>query len=203
MKMLKLFSLLLLLVLTILAIATRNDAGTGKMYEFWQYDKNQQAATESINLEVWLKDNPTLQTRNISEDLTLVKQGPREYMPLNTGGECGACPRVGLNFYLVNHEQKTIVNILNLEYIEESCSYDQEYEVSSDWSEVTHYTGDYTEVSVGEDVQWNSDTYCFSQASGEYSQCRSGNEPPEEYKFKDVKDEWCGEALILLESQKN
>lgn len=166
------------------------------LYELWEFSAGQGGPTRSVDLATWLDENSDFETKDISRNLLLVKHGPREYSSLSGVGQCGACPRVGIDMYLVDTAEKTIKNILNLEEIEMVCEYDQEYAVSEDWKEITRYTGNYSGTFNGGEIAWSSVSYCFDEESSAYTQCKTGNEPPGDYQYKDASSGWCGELEL-------
>jgi len=175
-----------------------SDNTSTSTYEFFEYGKNQQASTEQVVPEDWLESNENFEELSLSQDLVLVKYGPREYFPENTTGECGACLKEKIDIFLIDHKMKVIANLLNMKSVENLCETDHEYVVNNDWKKVTHYTGDYKNVFSGGDIQWDSESFCLDIDNWGYSLCGTGEEPPENYKFSNVEDGWCGEALLGL-----
>lgn len=105
-------------------------------------------------------DLAELEARRLDDDGFLVKSGPRVRWSFYGSGQCGACPRVGLDVFHVSADSGVVTGLLHLLEIAEPEVRDLELEVSDDWATVTLYRSETNWETDPPEVRWDALRFC-------------------------------------------
>ena len=105
-------------------------------------------------------DLPELETRRLDDGDFLVKSGPRVRWSFYGSGQCGACPRVGVDFFRVSADSGVVTSLLSILEIAEPESRDIELEVADDWTTVTLYRSETNWDTDPPAVRWDAMRFC-------------------------------------------
>lgn len=105
-------------------------------------------------------DLPRLETRRLDDGAFLVKSGPRVRWSFYGSGQCGACPRVGVEMFHVSPDDGVVRKLLDILEIAEPGTRDIELEVADDWATVTLYRSETNWDASPPDVRWDAIRYC-------------------------------------------
>jgi hypothetical protein len=126
-----------------------------------------------------LVDSRHLETRRLDDGDLLVKQGPRVWWSYYGSGQCGACPRAGIDLYHIEAATGRVTPALNVVTVASGDGNDIEIDLSPDWLGVTVYRSMTDWDIEPPSTTWKATSYCF-QDSGDagpsYEVC--GEEEP-------------------------
>ncbi|MDX1394492.1 MAG: hypothetical protein R3195_08875 [Gemmatimonadota bacterium] len=117
-----------------------------------------------------------LEVRRLDDGDLLVKSGGRVVWSYYGSGQCGACPRVGIDMFHISTESGTITPALRFMQTAEPTVRDFEIDVTDDWGTITIYR---SEPRLGTDdleVDWSLTRHCLVLTPGVpavYEECGS------------------------------
>jgi len=130
-------------------------------------------------------DPKTLDVRRLEDGNLLVKSGPRVVWSYYGSGQCGACPRVGIDVFHIDTRTGLISPALRVLEVAEAGIRDVEIEVSEDWQTVTVFRSLPTAPPDGDggfDVRWDLTRYCRAptgDSAAPYEVCGEESDVPE------------------------
>ncbi len=142
--------------------------------EDWTHTGDDEQPTGFVDLE-------TVEVRELPDGNLLVLSGPRAWASYYGSGQCGACPRVGVEVFHVNTTTGEIHPALRYLNLAEPGVRDVEIEVSADWTEVRTYTSAVTDFEADPIVaRWSSERYCLIEnETPTYEKCGEAADVPE------------------------
>ena len=144
-----------------------------------------------------LVDSRHLETRRLEDGDWLVKQGPRVWWTYYGSGQCGACPRAGIDLFHVEAATGRVTPALSVVTVAAGDGNDIEIDLSPDWLGVTVYRSVTDWDIEPPSTTWKATRYCFRDAGDAGP---SGGEPP---KVDDPPGyEVCGEEESVPEPPK-
>lgn len=105
-------------------------------------------------------DLSRLETRRLDDGGFLATSGPRVRWSFYGSGQCGACPRVGVEMFHVSAHDGVIRKLLDIHEIAEPGTRDIELEVADDWATVTLYRSETNWDADPPAVRWDAIHYC-------------------------------------------
>jgi hypothetical protein len=111
-------------------------------------------------------DPRELDVRRLDDGDLLVKSGSRVTFSYYGSGQCGACPRVGIDFFHISTESGAITPALRFVEIAEPTIRDIEIEVSDDWSTVSIFRSEPRFASDDVNIDWSLTRYCIVRTPG-------------------------------------
>jgi len=131
-----------------------------------------------------LVDLAELEARRLDDGGFLVKSGPRVRWSFYGSGQCGACPRVGVDVFHVSADSGRVTNLLHLLEIAEPETRDVELDVSEDWTTLTLYRSETSWETDPPSVRWDAMRYCrrappAGAAPGAFEPCGQEIDVPE------------------------
>lgn len=126
-------------------------------------------------------DAGELDVRRAPEGDLLVKSGPRVLWSYYGSGQCGACPRVGLDMFRVSTADGEIRPLLRIHEVAEPGASDVEILVGDDWGTIELYK---SATAWDEDppvVTWSVTRFCRASDPGgaAYENCGEERDVPE------------------------
>jgi hypothetical protein len=116
-----------------------------------------------------------LEPRDLGESGLLIKEGPRVSFSYYGSGQCGACPRIGLDIYHVDRMTGEITAAFSYARVADYQNVD--ILVSDDWREVTVFEAPiYTEEP--EQWTWRSTKHCLPEGELQYRVCEEQDSVP-------------------------
>ena len=109
-------------------------------------------------------DPREIDVRRLDDGDVLVKSGARVAWSYFGSGQCGGCPRVGLDLFHISRRTGTITPALRFLGVAEPTVRDIEIDVSDDWSTVTIYQSE--PRFEGDDIRldWRLTRYCMTES---------------------------------------
>ncbi|MFV1986717.1 MAG: hypothetical protein ACC682_05530 [Gemmatimonadota bacterium] len=129
-------------------------------------------------------DPRELDVRRLDDGDLLVKSGSRVTWSYYGSGQCGACPRVGIDFFHISAKTGTITPALRFFEIAEPTVRDIEIDVAEDWSTVTIFQSEPRFDAPELEIVWKLTRYCMVELPGDptsYEVCAEESdvaEPP-------------------------
>jgi hypothetical protein len=118
----------------------------------------------------------SLTTRRLANGDLLVKAGPRVFYSYYGSGQCGACPRVSLEVYHLDHASGAITAAFSSFDVAEPDFRDVDIIVAPDWSEITILESS-TTFAATPVTTWRSTTHCYRAPRHVYEECRHRDLP--------------------------
>jgi hypothetical protein len=152
-----------------------------------RYKRGDEIKNAKIKDRNVILDGEGFDARRLTEDLLLIKEGPRAYWSRYGSGQCGACPRAGIEFYLLR-SNGVFENVFSKEEIVDDGD-DYDVQISSDWKRIVIYRlkVNYDTTKNSDTGTWNDEVYCLQ--SNRYEECSPPQHipPPEPrtLKFED------------------
>lgn len=109
-------------------------------------------------------DPREVDVRRLDDGDLLVKSGARVAWSYFGSGQCGGCPRVGLDFYHISRRTGTITPALRFLGVAEPTVRDIEIEVSDDWRTVTIYQSEPRFDGNEIELDWRLTRYCLTES---------------------------------------
>lgn len=114
-----------------------------------------------------------IETKTLPNGDWLIKDGPRVFTNFFDAGQCGACPRVQLAIYAINHQTNNITPIFNYLNVVDLLNNDIDIHITPDWKRITIYEG---KVNAENEITlWRTKTYCFNPATDRYKFCQQNS----------------------------
>lgn len=132
-------------------------------------------------------DARTLDVRRLDDGGLLVRSGPRVAWSYYGSGQCGACPRVGVDVFHIDPESGVITPALRFFQVADAGIRDVEIDVSESWDSVTVHlsapSGDPSDPAAEfPDARWSAIRYCLLRVPREaatYEECGREADVPE------------------------
>ena len=126
--------------------------------------------------------------KRLQDGILLIKSGPLVYYSEFGSGQCGACPRYGLDMFALDNSLN-LTDALSLGGVVQGDNDAADFTLSQDWSQVVHYQEQRPE-SENEDAKstWSAGTYCLK--STKYEKCgeKQNVQPPDPPLLKELRD---------------
>jgi hypothetical protein len=123
----------------------------------------------------FLVDSRHLETRQLEDGDWLVKQGPRVWWSYYGSGQCGACPRAGIDLFHVEVATGRLTPALSVVTVASGDGNDIEIDLSDDWLEVAVYRSMTDWEIEPPTTTWKVTRYCFQEGD---DPGLTGDEPP-------------------------
>jgi len=126
-------------------------------------------------------DLEDVEVRALEDGNLLVLSGPRVWSSYFGSGQCGACPRVGVEIFHITKATGEVRPVLRYLDVAEPGTRDFEIVVSADWREVRTYASEVADFATDPiEVRWSSQRYCFiDTAPPTYEKCGEKANVPE------------------------
>lgn len=125
----------------------------------------------------YIEDKRIVETKKLPNGDLLIKRGPIEEFSAYGSGQCGACPRVSLDFYYVDMQNEAIERIYNYYNLVGNEFNDIDIFVSDDWRTVSIYENRWNDDYIN--TTWNLTTLCYQGSSQSYQRCGEETSVPE------------------------
>ncbi len=127
-----------------------------------------------------LADLRDVDVRRQEDGDLVVLRGPSVAWTYYGSGQCGACPRVGVDVFHVGVEGGEVTPLLHLAEVAEPGSREFEIDVSQDWTEVTLFVGTTDWAASAPAVTWRAERYCRAPGTAApYVRCEIREDVPE------------------------
>jgi len=127
-------------------------------------------------------DPREIDVRRLDDGDLLVKSGSRVAWSYYGSGQCGGCPRVGIDFFHISVGTGTITPALRVFEVVEQTVRDIEIDVADDWSTVTVFRSEPRFEGDDMEIDWHLTRYCMLEVPGEpvrYEVCAEESDVPE------------------------
>ena len=113
-----------------------------------------------------------LDLRELPSGDALLKDGPRAWYSYYGSGQCGACPRVGIDVYYLDRSTGEISTAITHTGISEAGSNEEDIAISPDWSTIRVFEGSTTYgVQDPGAINWKETRYCYVAQNRKYEEC--------------------------------
>jgi hypothetical protein len=112
-----------------------------------------------------------IQLKTLDTGDVLMKDGPRAWGSYYGSGQCGACPRVGVDVYYLDKSSGTISPAIQHAGISEADSNEEDITVSADWSTIEILDGTTTYKNDQPVTIWKATTHCYRANRRVYEPC--------------------------------
>lgn len=116
-----------------------------------------------------------LEPREHGDSGLLIKEGPRVFFSYYGSGQCGACPRIGLDIYHVDRRSGEITAAFSYTRVVDYRNVD--ILVSEDWREVTVFEAP-IDMEEPEQWTWRSTRHCLAEGEIQYRVCGERDSVP-------------------------
>lgn len=121
-----------------------------------------------------------LKARRISDDVYLLQAGPYEFSSFYGSGQCGACPRYGIEMYKLDLKNLTISQLFSDEDMSDGDSHIVDYAVSADMKKIMVSQSDADYRDETRLTTTAVTTYCLNAEFSSFDPCGKTEETTEE-----------------------